>query len=83
MKVTYFILVVAFLFIAVLSDTILCDNILCDGPDWVDNVNTMLNQVGDNGSPIGSEPNPQPFGEPQDPLPGRRCPACLEKGDTV
>ena len=24
-----------------------------------------------------------PFGDPQDPVPGRRCPACLERGDTV
>jgi hypothetical protein len=78
MKVTYFILVFAFLLIVVLSDTI-----ICDGPDWIDNINTMLGQVGDNDSPIGSEANPQPFGEPQDPVPGRRCPACLEKGDTV
>jgi hypothetical protein len=40
-------------------------------------------EFGDSGDPIGSEPSPQSFGEPQDPVPGRRCHACLEKGDTV
>jgi hypothetical protein len=40
-------------------------------------------EFGDSGDTIGYEPSPQPFGEPQDPVPGRRCPACLEKGDTV
>jgi len=55
--------------------------ILCDGPDWIiENINMML---GDSGNTIGYEPSPQPFGEPQDPVPGRWCPACLEKGDTV
>jgi hypothetical protein len=29
------------------------------------------------------QPFGEPFGEPQDPVPGRRCPACLERGDSV
>jgi hypothetical protein len=49
----------------------------------VDKLSTWLDQVDGDGSPITSESNPEPFGEPEEPTPGRRCPSCLEKGDSV
>lgn len=45
--------------------------ISCDGPDFSSLVDGMNIGEGDS------------FGEPEDPVPGRRCPSCLERGDTV
>ena len=54
----------------------------------VDYIN--LDTIGNSGSdvnqcwpPIGDPDYEEIFGEPEDPVPGRRCPACLDRGDTV
>jgi hypothetical protein len=60
-----------------------------EGPDWTDfiirwgdldvYISDNPDQVNGDGNPITSEPNPDSSGEPEDPTPGRRSPACLEE----
>ena len=84
-KVFYvFIVLVSLLLLAFLLDAALSGPILCDGPDWDSIiVNITIALDGCAGTPLTSESNLECFGEPIYHTPGRRCPACLERGNTV
>jgi hypothetical protein len=89
-----FILVVAFLLFALLSDPM-----FCDGPDININIdvikeyellnNTLPRPIYDgsdfinNRTDITNNTLPRPEGASLYPVPGKRCPSCLERGVTV
>lgn len=80
----WFIIIVGILLVVILYSYIYTP-VLCDSPDW----NTIYENVNQT-KPVSSLPTPGGSGEdssgivPQEyPVPGRRCPSCLERGDTV